>query len=101
MAGPEERFQGRVHGPQDAPEAKDGLALRLLYMILIWLMIQVAYTVLGVATVVQFIIMAVSQGKPNPRLAEFGTGLGIWIAKGARYLTADSEVKPWPWTELD
>jgi hypothetical protein len=54
-----------------------------------------------VAVLVQFVIMLVSQSKPNPRLAEFGTGMGIWIAKSARYLTADSEVKPWPWTELD
>jgi hypothetical protein len=101
MAGPEEKFEGRMHGPQEVPEGRDGLWLRLLYMILIWLMIQVAYTVLGVAVLVQFVIMLVSQGKPNPRLAEFGTGMGIWIAKSARYLTADSEVKPWPWTELD
>lgn len=101
MAGSEDhKFHGRVNGPQDAPAAKDGLPLRLLYMVLIWLMIQVAYTVLAVATVVQFIIMVVNKA-PNERLAEFGEGLGIWIAKGARYLTAASEVKPWPWTELD
>jgi succinate-acetate transporter protein len=52
-------------------------------------------------TVVQFIIMLVSGLQPNERLADFGTTLGIWIAKAARYQTAASEVRPWPWSELD
>ena len=97
----EDRFEGRMHGPQDDPDDKDSLWTRLIYMILIALMISIAQTVLGVATVIQFIIMVISQGEPNERLAEFGESLGIWIAKAARYQTAASEVKPWPWTELD
>lgn len=97
----EEKFEGRMHGPQFDPEEKDGLLTRLIYVILIALMISIAQTVLGVATIIQFIVMAVSKGEPNERLAEFGTSLGIWIAKSARYQTAASEVKPWPWTELD
>jgi hypothetical protein len=50
---------------------------------------------------ISFIIMSVHGGTPNDRLAEFGTTLGVWIAKAARYQMAASEVKPWPWTELD
>jgi len=95
----EDRIAGRIHGEQFEAEP-DGIWMRLLYMLLIALMISVAQTVLGVATVIQFIIMAVNKD-PNPRLAEFGTDLGIWIAKAARYQTAASQVKPWPWTELD
>jgi len=97
----EDKFDGRMHGPQLDPDEKDSLWLRLVYMILIALMISVAQTVLGVATLIQFIIMALNKGEPNEQLAEFGTSLGIWIAKAARYQTAASEVKPWPWTELD
>lgn len=97
----EEKFEGRMHGPQFDPGEKDNLLVRLIYMILIALMISVAQTVLGVATVIQFVIMLVSKGEPNERMAEFGTSLGIWIAKAARYQTGASEVKPWPWTELD
>lgn len=97
----EEKFEGRMHGPQFDPEQKDGLWTRLIYVILIAVMISIAQTVLGVATVIQFVVMALSKGAPNDRLAEFGTSLGIWIAKAARYQTAASEVKPWPWTELD
>jgi succinate-acetate transporter protein len=70
-------------------------------MILVGLMIQVAMTVLGVATVIQFVVLLVNRGEANPRLADAGESLGIWLAKAARYLVSASEVKPWPWTELD
>ena len=101
MPTEEDKFHGRMHGPQDVPEERDSLLIRLVFMLLIALMISIAQTVLGVATLVQFVIMVLSKGEPNERLAEFGTSLGIWIAKAARYQTAASNVKPWPWTELD
>ena len=101
MPTEEDKFHGRMHGPQDDPEERDSLLIRLIFMLLIALMISIAQTVLGVATLVQFVIMVLSKGEPNVRLAEFGTSLGIWIAKAARYQTAASNVKPWPWTELD
>ncbi|MEJ2002135.1 MAG: DUF4389 domain-containing protein [Maritimibacter sp.] len=97
----EDKFEGRMHGPQFDPEDKDNLLVRLVFMILIALMISVAQTVLGVATVIQFVIMLVNKGEPNEQMAEFGTTLGIWIAKAARFQTGASDVKPWPWTELD
>lgn len=97
----EDKVAGRLHGEQIEPEKRDGLWRRLLYMVLIAVMINLAQTVLVVATVIQFVIMAASGGRPNERLADFGTDLGIWIAKAARFQTAASEVKPWPWTELD
>ena len=96
----EEKLQGRLHGAQ--PEArKESMPLRLLHMLLIWIMLSLAQTVLTVATVVQAVLMLVNRGQPNARLSEFGTDLGIWIAKAARFQTGASEVKPWPWTELD
>ena len=74
--------------------------MRLVYMILIAVMISVAQTILGIATVIQFVILLINK-QPNERLADFGTDLGVWVAKAARYQTAASNVKPWPWTELD
>ena len=94
------KVQGRIHGEQPDMPA-DHMGLRLLYMILIAVMISIAQTVLTVATVIQFVIMLVNNRQPNERLADFGTDLGVWIAKAARYQTAASEVKPWPWTDLD
>jgi len=97
----EDKVSGRLHGDQFEPEKTDSLLERLIYMILIAIMISLAQTVLGVMTIIQFVVMLVNNKHPNERLAEFGTDLGIWIAKAARYQTAASNVKPWPWTDLD
>ncbi len=101
MRSEEDKISGRLSGEQIEPDQPDNMLLRLIYMVLIAVMISVEQTVLGVATVVQFVVMLVNNNQPNPRLADFGTDLGIWIAKAARYQTAASNVKPWPWTELD
>lgn len=95
----DDRYQGRIHGEQFEAE-EDQIGMRLIHMILIWFMIQLAQTVLGVVTIIQFIILLINRA-PNDRLADFGTDLGVWMAKAARYQTAASNVKPWPWTELD
>jgi|TARA_B110000503_G_C7008124_1_gene354496 hypothetical protein len=79
----------------------ESLWMRLVWMILIAVMLSMSHTVLGVITVLQFIIMVFNKREPNETLAEFGTTLGVWMAKAVRYQTAASEVKPWPWTELD
>lgn len=101
MGEDEAKIEGRLHGEQIEPEQPDNLLLRLVYMLLIAVMISLAQTVLGVATIVQFVVMLMNNKRPNERLADFGTDLGIWIAKAARFQTAASNVKPWPWTELD
>ena len=97
----EHKVQGRIRGEQFEPDQPDSMVMRFVYMLIIAFMISVAQTILGVATIIQFVIMLVNQGERNARLAEFGTDLGIWVAKAARYQTAASNVKPWPWTELD
>lgn len=97
----EAKIEGRLHGEQVEPEQPDNMFQRLIYMLLIAITISVAQTVLGVTTFVQFVVMLASNKQPNERLADFGTDLGIWIAKAARFQTAASNVKPWPWTDLD
>ncbi|MFY0661344.1 MAG: DUF4389 domain-containing protein [Shimia sp.] len=101
MVDDEAKIEGRLHGEQNEPEQPDNMLQRFIYMVLIAIMISVAQTVLGVATIVQFVVMMVNNQQPNERLADFGTDLGVWIAKAARFQTAASNVKPWPWTELD
>lgn len=101
MGDDEAKFEGRMHGEQIEPVQPDNMILRLVYMLLIAIMMSLAQTVLGAATVIQFVVMLVNNRQPNERLADFGTDLGIWVAKAARFQTAASDVKPWPWTELD
>ena len=101
MGDDEHKVAGRLNGEQIEPDKPDNMLLRLRYTILIAIMISLSQTVLGVATLVQFVVMLVNNNAPNKRLADFGTDLGIWVAKAARFQTAASNVKPWPWTELD
>lgn len=101
MSDDDAKIQGRLHGEQIEPEQPDNMLLRLVYMLIIAVMISVPQTILGVATIMQFVVMLVSNRQPNERLADFGTDLGIWVAKAARFQTAASNVKLWPWTELD
>ena len=97
----DQNIDGRLNGEQPPVDGRDGMLMRLVYMILIAIMINLSQTVLALITLVQYVIMLLNNGEPNQRLADFGTDLGIWIAKAARYQTGASEVKPWPWTELD
>lgn len=77
------------------------LWMRLINMIIISIMLSFASSLLGLMTIAQFVVMLFNKRQPNPQLAEIGTTLGVWMAKAARYQTGASEVKPWPWTELD
>ena len=91
---------------QEPPEGDvetdfESIWLRLLNMVIIAVLMSLAGTLLGVMTVAQFLIMVFSKREPNEQLADMGTTMGVWMAKAARYQTAASEVKPWPWTELD
>jgi hypothetical protein len=101
MLSEDEKALGRITGEQEEPARPEGMGMRLVHVLLIWFMLSLAGTVLTALTVIQYVIQLVNQGRPNARLAEFGTLLGIWMAKAARYQTAASQVKPWPWTELD
>ncbi len=74
---------------------------RLIWMIIVSALLGFAQSLLWILTVAQFVIMLINKREPNEQLQEFGTTMGVWMAKAVRYLTAGSEVKPWPWTELD
>jgi len=80
---------------------EENLFARLINVVIIWFMISFAGTVIGVLTVLQVVIMLINNKQPNERIADLGTDVGIWVAKAVRYQTGASEVKPWPWTELD
>lgn len=83
------------------PQDLESLWIRLVSMIVIAVLLSFAYSLLGLLTVLQFVIMVFNKRQPNEQLAEFGTTMGVWMAKAIRYQTGASEVKPWPWTELD
>ena len=89
------------------PEVTADAALRKsvwkrgLMMVLFALMIGAAQSVLFLATLVQFVLMLVDKGTPNPQLAHFGEMIGKWLAKAALFQTAKTEDKPWPFSPLE
>lgn len=85
----------------DFPPTRESLWIRLLWMILIGVLMNLAQTLLGVLAVIQLIIMALSKSAPNGEIAAFGKRLGLWLAKAARFQTAATEEKPWPWSSLE
>lgn len=93
--------QDPVEAAPPADEDFENIWQRLLFMVIIAVLMSMASTILGLLTVAQFLIMLFNNRQPNDQLAEIGTTMGVWMAKAARYQTAASEVKPWPWTELD
>ncbi len=97
----EDKLSGRLHGEQPEPQAGEGMLLRIVYILLIGVMMSVSQTVLWAVTVIQLVLRLINKGTPNAQLADFGTDLGVWMAKAVRYMTGASEVKPWPWSELD
>ena len=73
---------------------------RILWILVIAAMISVAQTILFVVAVLQIIIMLTNRGMPNEELADFGCMVGAWVAKAARFQSAASDIKPWPWTPM-
>ncbi len=86
-------------GPR--PHTDDGLGPRLLYTILIVILFSLLKTVLTVLTVLQFILLLINRGQRNTDIAQLAASLGRWCAQAARYLTADSDEKPWLWRPFD
>ena len=75
--------------------------MRVLWVMVIAVMISVAQTLLFAVAVLQIIIMLAAKGRPNDELARFGSLIGDWVAKAARFQAAASDEKPWPWTPID
>ncbi|QRN80842.1 MAG: DUF4389 domain-containing protein, partial [Nocardiopsis sp. BM-2018] len=73
--------------PMTPQEVGQGRKLwpRILWMAVIALMISLAQTLLFAIALVQVLIMALSRGEPNERLAEAGAVIGGWVAKAARF----------------
>jgi hypothetical protein len=85
--------------PHDEPLPRE-VWPRILWIIVIAAMIHVAQSLLIVVAVVQIVIMLTNRGRPNEELADFGSMVGAWIAKAARFQSAASDIKPWPWTPM-
>ena len=82
----------------DADGATQGeVWLRGLQMLILAALFWVSQIVLFVTAVLQFGWLLFA-GKRNNHIAEFGEGLADWQKKNARFQTAASDDKPFPWS---
>ena len=62
----------------------DSIWVRLLHMVIIAVLMSMASSLLGIMTVVQFLIMVFNKREPNEQLAEMGTTMGVWRSEERR-----------------
>lgn len=72
--------------------------IRLLYMIVFWFLLILARCAVGVLALLQF-LLAVLTGSPNQSLCGIGHSVGLWTLQAMRFLTFDSEDKPFPFQD--
>ncbi len=72
--------------------------LRGLFMLLFAVFFNIAEIILGATVVFQFLNVLVT-AKPMPRLVDFGESLGRYIYQIVRYLTFDTDDRPYPFAD--
>lgn len=72
--------------------------MRLIYMVLFAIFLQVASVVMTVLVVVQF-LFALITGSDNINLRKFGDSLSIYIFSVLQFLIYNSEEKPFPFAD--
>lgn len=72
--------------------------LRLIFMLIFAAVLQIASVVMWVVGISQF-IFALFTGQDNIVLRRFGYSLSIYIFHMLRFLTYNSEEKPFPFTD--
>jgi hypothetical protein len=80
---------------EDALDDDYNVWLRGLWMLIFACFLSLGGSLLGVAAVFQFLWMLFAKERNRP-VAEFGEDLSRWLARVARFQTAATEEKPFP-----
>ena len=84
--------------PSQAASARQALFIRALFMILFVIIYYVAEWLVVAVAVFQFVVVLIT-GKANGNLTAFGEGLARFVYQIARFLTFNSEDKPFPFSQ--
>lgn len=77
---------------------RDTLILRVFWMIVFFLVWQVAEVLLLCLVLIQLGLRAF-QNHPSPELSQLGDSLSQYLAQIGRFATFSTDQKPWPFTE--
>lgn len=69
-------------------------------MFILAVLLNLAQTIAWVCAVLQILWMLFARSR-NEALADFGQGLGNWMAVTARFLTGASDRRPFPWNKWE
>lgn len=72
--------------------------LRLLFMLLFVVLVQLAAAVMWVVVVLQFLFNLFS-GASNQQLSKLGAGLSLYIYQSWQFLNFNSDEKPYPFQD--
>ena len=72
---------------------------RVLFVAIFWVVFYVAQMVVAVVAVGQCVFLLLS-GEPNAQLQKFGDSLGKYIHDILRYVTFNSDQRPFPFTDF-
>lgn len=84
--------------PQPSPESRQAVFVRALFMILFLIIYYVALWLVVAVAVFQFVVVLIT-GKHNRNLGTFGEGLSRFVYQITRFLTFETEEKPFPFKE--
>ena len=76
----------------------ESIWMRGLFMLILAILFSLGKTVLLISAVFQFIWLLV-KGEKNQPIADFGAEMADWLARVARFQTASTEEKPFPFTK--
>lgn len=81
----------------NAADDKRAVWARGGWMLVLLILFSMAQMLLVATAIFQFGWMLFTR-KKNPNITDFGTKLGNWMAKTARFQAVASEEKPFPWS---
>jgi len=70
--------------------------IRGAFMVFFLIAFGIAQGLVALTAVIQFLSLLIS-GSRNEFLARFGRSLGLWLGQVARFQSADSDERPFPW----
>jgi hypothetical protein len=82
----------------DTPGNRRNIWIRGLFMLLMGFAFQVSGTVLCIVTVIQFVMILLSDA-PNLRLVLFGRSMGNYLRQIVNFLTFATEEMPFPFSD--
>jgi D-serine deaminase-like pyridoxal phosphate-dependent protein len=85
------------HEPAAKTALPPSLFAHAVVMFILAVLLNLAQWIAWVCAVLQLFWMVFARER-NAALADFGQGLGNWMASTARFLTGASDRRPFPWS---